>query len=200
MPAMAGLLEERRFAVDLPILRSARREARVSSQCAWLSFQQYCRLLCEALGADDDGDHPIDMDAVAEAVGMIARSLPSTMQRRASRISSHAAPAVSSTIFLASLPIAQFAAYESYEMAGDRGLGVLSFNFNWEQVQKSMETHRKACEHRSDLVPKVPNELQGPHAALLLHARFLHREHRGNGFESYPRTSPEISNNLQDIA
>jgi alkanesulfonate monooxygenase SsuD/methylene tetrahydromethanopterin reductase-like flavin-dependent oxidoreductase (luciferase family) len=43
-------------------------------------------------------------------------------------------------------------------MAGDRGLGVLSFNFNWEQVQKSMETHRKACEHRSDLVPKVPND------------------------------------------
>jgi alkanesulfonate monooxygenase SsuD/methylene tetrahydromethanopterin reductase-like flavin-dependent oxidoreductase (luciferase family) len=25
-------------------------------------------------------------------------------------------------------------------------------------VQKSMETHRKACAHRSDLVPKVPNE------------------------------------------
>ncbi|HKV56250.1 MAG TPA: LLM class flavin-dependent oxidoreductase [Candidatus Binataceae bacterium] len=47
---------------------------------------------------------------------------------------------------------------ESYEMAGDRGLGVLSFNFNWEQVQKSMETHRAACAHRSDLVPKVPNE------------------------------------------
>jgi alkanesulfonate monooxygenase SsuD/methylene tetrahydromethanopterin reductase-like flavin-dependent oxidoreductase (luciferase family) len=35
---------------------------------------------------------------------------------------------------------------------------VLSFNFNWEQVQKSMETHRKACATRSDLVPKVPNE------------------------------------------
>src|SRR5947208_9149196 len=47
---------------------------------------------------------------------------------------------------------------ESYEMAGDRGLGVLSFNFNWEQVQKSMESYRKACASRSDLVPKVPNE------------------------------------------
>jgi len=47
---------------------------------------------------------------------------------------------------------------ESYGMAGDRGLGVLSFNFNWEQVQKSLETFRKACTHRSDLVPKVPNE------------------------------------------
>jgi alkanesulfonate monooxygenase SsuD/methylene tetrahydromethanopterin reductase-like flavin-dependent oxidoreductase (luciferase family) len=47
---------------------------------------------------------------------------------------------------------------ESYEMAGDRGLGVLSFNFNWEQVQKSLESYRKACATRSDLIPKVPNE------------------------------------------
>jgi alkanesulfonate monooxygenase SsuD/methylene tetrahydromethanopterin reductase-like flavin-dependent oxidoreductase (luciferase family) len=47
---------------------------------------------------------------------------------------------------------------ESYEMAGDRGLGVLSFNFNWEQVQKSLELYRKACTTRSDLIPKVPNE------------------------------------------
>src|SRR3984893_15166060 len=47
---------------------------------------------------------------------------------------------------------------ESYEMAGDRGLGVLSFNFNWQQVQKSMESYRKACTTRSDQVPKVPNE------------------------------------------
>ena len=47
---------------------------------------------------------------------------------------------------------------ESYEMAGDRGLGVLSFNFNWEQVQKSLESYRKACTTRSDQVPKVPNE------------------------------------------
>jgi len=47
---------------------------------------------------------------------------------------------------------------DSYEMAGDRGLGVLSFNFNWDQVQKSMESFRKACTKRSDLVPKVPNE------------------------------------------
>jgi alkanesulfonate monooxygenase SsuD/methylene tetrahydromethanopterin reductase-like flavin-dependent oxidoreductase (luciferase family) len=47
---------------------------------------------------------------------------------------------------------------ESYEMAGDRGLGVLSFNFNWEQVQKSLDSYRKACTKRSDLIPKVPNE------------------------------------------
>ena len=47
---------------------------------------------------------------------------------------------------------------DSYEMAGDRGLGVLSFNFNWDQVQKSMESYRKACTTRSDLIPKVPNE------------------------------------------
>jgi alkanesulfonate monooxygenase SsuD/methylene tetrahydromethanopterin reductase-like flavin-dependent oxidoreductase (luciferase family) len=47
---------------------------------------------------------------------------------------------------------------DSYEMAGDRGLGVLSFSFNWEQVQKSMTSYRTASAHRSDLVPKVPNE------------------------------------------
>jgi len=47
---------------------------------------------------------------------------------------------------------------ESYEMAGDRGLGVLSFNFNWDQVQKSLESYRAACAKRSDLIPKVPNE------------------------------------------
>ncbi|MBI3301454.1 MAG: LLM class flavin-dependent oxidoreductase [Deltaproteobacteria bacterium] len=47
---------------------------------------------------------------------------------------------------------------DSYEMAGDRGLGVLSFNFNWEQVQKSMETYRAACAKRSNQIPKVVNE------------------------------------------
>ena len=47
---------------------------------------------------------------------------------------------------------------ESYAMAGDRGLGVLSFNFNWEQVQASMEMHRKAIATRSDLIPKVAND------------------------------------------
>ena len=41
---------------------------------------------------------------------------------------------------------------DSYEMAGDRGLGVLSFNFNWDGVQKSIGEYRKACAnaHRSD--------------------------------------------------
>jgi alkanesulfonate monooxygenase SsuD/methylene tetrahydromethanopterin reductase-like flavin-dependent oxidoreductase (luciferase family) len=47
---------------------------------------------------------------------------------------------------------------DSYEMAGDRGLGVLSFNFNWEQVQKAMETYRNSCAHRTDVIPKVINE------------------------------------------
>ncbi|MGE0680064.1 MAG: LLM class flavin-dependent oxidoreductase [Candidatus Binatia bacterium] len=47
---------------------------------------------------------------------------------------------------------------DSYEMAGDRGLGVLSFNFNWEQVQKSMATYRASCAKRSDQIPKVVNE------------------------------------------
>lgn len=47
---------------------------------------------------------------------------------------------------------------DSYEMAGDRGLGVLSFSLNWEQVQKSMARYRKASSHRSDQIPKVVNE------------------------------------------
>ena len=47
---------------------------------------------------------------------------------------------------------------DSYEMAGDRGLGVLSFSLNWEQVQKSMEKHRKAFDNRSDQIPKVAND------------------------------------------
>jgi alkanesulfonate monooxygenase SsuD/methylene tetrahydromethanopterin reductase-like flavin-dependent oxidoreductase (luciferase family) len=49
-------------------------------------------------------------------------------------------------------------AADSYEMAGDRGLGVLSFSLNWEQVQHSMEAYRKACASRSDQVTKVVNE------------------------------------------
>jgi alkanesulfonate monooxygenase SsuD/methylene tetrahydromethanopterin reductase-like flavin-dependent oxidoreductase (luciferase family) len=49
-------------------------------------------------------------------------------------------------------------AADSYEMAGDRGLGVLSFSLNWEQVQQSMEAYRKACANRKDQVVKVVNE------------------------------------------
>lgn len=47
---------------------------------------------------------------------------------------------------------------ESYQMAGDRGLGVLSFNFNWEQVQKSMAAYRASCANRTNVIPKVINE------------------------------------------
>jgi alkanesulfonate monooxygenase SsuD/methylene tetrahydromethanopterin reductase-like flavin-dependent oxidoreductase (luciferase family) len=47
---------------------------------------------------------------------------------------------------------------DSYEIAGDRGLGVLSFSLNWEHVQKSMDDYRKACARRSDQIPKVANE------------------------------------------
>ena len=47
---------------------------------------------------------------------------------------------------------------DSYEIAGDRGLGVLSFSLNWEQVQKSMEEYRKASAQRSNQIPKVVNE------------------------------------------
>ncbi|MGH7932953.1 MAG: LLM class flavin-dependent oxidoreductase [Candidatus Binataceae bacterium] len=47
---------------------------------------------------------------------------------------------------------------DSYEMAGDRGLGVLSFSLNFEQVQKSMVKYREASAHRTDQIPKVVNE------------------------------------------
>ena len=47
---------------------------------------------------------------------------------------------------------------DSYAIAGDRGLGVLSFSLNWEQVQKSMEEYRKASAQRSNQIPKVANE------------------------------------------
>jgi len=47
---------------------------------------------------------------------------------------------------------------DSYEIAGNRGLGALSFSLNWEQVQKSMEDFRNAGAHRNDQIPKVVNE------------------------------------------
>jgi alkanesulfonate monooxygenase SsuD/methylene tetrahydromethanopterin reductase-like flavin-dependent oxidoreductase (luciferase family) len=47
---------------------------------------------------------------------------------------------------------------DSYEMAADRGLGVLSFSFNWEGVQTSIKAYREACKKRSDQVVKVVNE------------------------------------------
>jgi alkanesulfonate monooxygenase SsuD/methylene tetrahydromethanopterin reductase-like flavin-dependent oxidoreductase (luciferase family) len=46
---------------------------------------------------------------------------------------------------------------DSYQMAGDRGLGALSFSLNFDQVQKSLEAYRKAFDNRTDQVPKVPN-------------------------------------------
>jgi alkanesulfonate monooxygenase SsuD/methylene tetrahydromethanopterin reductase-like flavin-dependent oxidoreductase (luciferase family) len=47
---------------------------------------------------------------------------------------------------------------DSYQMAGDRGLGVLSFSLNFEQVQKSREAYKQAFDKRTDQVPKVPND------------------------------------------
>jgi alkanesulfonate monooxygenase SsuD/methylene tetrahydromethanopterin reductase-like flavin-dependent oxidoreductase (luciferase family) len=47
---------------------------------------------------------------------------------------------------------------DSYEIAGNRGLGALSFSLNWEQVQKSMEQFRTAGARRSEQIPKVVNE------------------------------------------
>jgi len=47
---------------------------------------------------------------------------------------------------------------ETYTMAGDRGLGALSFSLNFDQVQKSLEAYKGAFAKRSDQVPKVPND------------------------------------------
>lgn len=47
---------------------------------------------------------------------------------------------------------------DSYQMAGDRGMGVLSFSLNWEQVQKSMAAYAKSFANRTDQVGKVPNQ------------------------------------------
>ena len=55
---------------------------------------------------------------------------------------------------------------DSYEIAGDRGLGVLSFSLNFEQVQKAMAKYRKACARRSDQIPKFANEAFAGHDHL----------------------------------
>ncbi len=47
---------------------------------------------------------------------------------------------------------------DSYQMAGDRGMGVLSFSLNWEQVQKSMDAYKASFAKRTDQVGKVPNQ------------------------------------------
>jgi alkanesulfonate monooxygenase SsuD/methylene tetrahydromethanopterin reductase-like flavin-dependent oxidoreductase (luciferase family) len=47
---------------------------------------------------------------------------------------------------------------DSYELAGDRGLGALSFSLNFEHVQTSIAAHKAAFAKRSDQVPKVPND------------------------------------------
>jgi alkanesulfonate monooxygenase SsuD/methylene tetrahydromethanopterin reductase-like flavin-dependent oxidoreductase (luciferase family) len=47
---------------------------------------------------------------------------------------------------------------DSYQMAGDRGMGVLSFSLNFEQVRKSIEAYHKSFAVRTDQVGKAPNE------------------------------------------
>jgi alkanesulfonate monooxygenase SsuD/methylene tetrahydromethanopterin reductase-like flavin-dependent oxidoreductase (luciferase family) len=47
---------------------------------------------------------------------------------------------------------------DSYELAGDRGLGVLSFSMNFEQVQKAHAKYRTSLSRRSDQIPKFANE------------------------------------------
>src|ERR1700733_9337586 len=41
---------------------------------------------------------------------------------------------------------------DSYQMAGDRGLGVLSFSLNWEFVQHAVSDYRKSFANRTDQV------------------------------------------------
>jgi alkanesulfonate monooxygenase SsuD/methylene tetrahydromethanopterin reductase-like flavin-dependent oxidoreductase (luciferase family) len=43
-------------------------------------------------------------------------------------------------------------------MAANRGLGVLSFSFNYENITQALKAYRIACKSRDDLVVKVPNE------------------------------------------
>ncbi len=50
---------------------------------------------------------------------------------------------------------------DSYVLAGDRGLGALSFTMNFEAVQKAMDKYRKAFAARSDQIPKVANQAFG---------------------------------------
>jgi len=47
---------------------------------------------------------------------------------------------------------------DSYEMAADRGLGALSFTFNFEAVQSSLAAYKAKCAKRSDQVVKRVNE------------------------------------------
>lgn len=56
---------------------------------------------------------------------------------------------------------------DSYQMAGDRGLGVLSFSLNFEFVQSAIESYTRAFEKRTDQVPKVPNQAFG--AMMICH-------------------------------
>src|SRR5215469_16358477 len=50
---------------------------------------------------------------------------------------------------------------DSYQMAGDRGLGVLSFSLNFEMVQGALQAYRSAFDRRSDQVPTVANNAFG---------------------------------------
>src|SRR5579872_6475970 len=47
---------------------------------------------------------------------------------------------------------------DSYELAGDRGLGALSFTFNFDQVKKALVKYRTAFANRSDQIGKFPNQ------------------------------------------
>ncbi len=46
----------------------------------------------------------------------------------------------------------------SFEMAGERGLGALCFNFAWEQAQRSLDLYRQAVAHAQPVGHFVKNE------------------------------------------
>jgi len=56
---------------------------------------------------------------------------------------------------------------DSYPMAGDRGLGVLSFSLNFDFVQQAISNYNDAFVKRTDQVPKIPNQAFG--AMLICH-------------------------------
>jgi alkanesulfonate monooxygenase SsuD/methylene tetrahydromethanopterin reductase-like flavin-dependent oxidoreductase (luciferase family) len=47
---------------------------------------------------------------------------------------------------------------DSYEMAADRGLGALSFTFNFEAVQAANQSYKAKSRNRQDLCVKAPND------------------------------------------
>ena len=84
--------------------------------------EQYCLRLRAALAADQDGEHIIDMDAVADAVGKDGRSRPSTMPRKASKSALTVRPVVHSMTLSANFATVRYA-------------GLAMIFMNWRQTR-----------------------------------------------------------------